>query len=172
MVNHKDFAGTYGSKKDYVTITRKGNAYAVRIHTAGGKKAPDDWECQFEGETSLEGNVLSFKEPAFTVTISANKSGPLWPICPTTRFAASGERPTAISDGKTMFRNASWQRGRRIFFAPRDFTERWQAAVNAKQGGGKGGVEARPGETIVIVSYLKGGYGLAMMPADDFVKAR
>ncbi len=73
-VKHKDIAGTYGSKKDYVTVTRKGDAYAVRIHTAGGEKAPDDWECQFEGETNLEGNVLSFKEPAFTVTFSANKS--------------------------------------------------------------------------------------------------
>lgn len=74
VVHHKDIAGTYGAKKDYVTITRKGDVYAVQIRTAGGEKAPDDWECRFEGETTLKDNVLSFTEPAFTVTISANGS--------------------------------------------------------------------------------------------------
>ena len=72
----------------------------------------------------------------------------------------------------TMFHSASWQGAQADFFASRDFAERWQATVNAKQGGGKGEIEARPGETIVIVSYPKGGYRLDMMPADDFVKAR
>jgi len=73
-VRHKDPAGTYGSKKDYVIITRKGSVYAVTIHTAGGGKPPDDWECNFEGETELRNNTLSFKEEneVFTVTISAN----------------------------------------------------------------------------------------------------
>ena len=73
-VRHKDPAGTYGTKKDYVTITRKGSVYAVTVHAAGGEKPPDDWECNFEGEAELQNNVLSFKEgdDVFTVTVSAN----------------------------------------------------------------------------------------------------
>jgi hypothetical protein len=73
-VNHKNIAGTYGTGKDYVTITPKGAVYAVTIHTAGGGKGPDSWECNFEGEAPLTGKVLSFTDPLFTVTLSANGS--------------------------------------------------------------------------------------------------
>ncbi len=73
-VNHKDVAGTYGGKKDYVTLTRRGAVYAVKIRTAGGGQGPDGWECNFEGEAALRDNVLSFTDPNFTVTISANGS--------------------------------------------------------------------------------------------------
>lgn len=95
-VNHKSIAGIYGTKKDYVTISKKGAVYAVTIHTAGGGKGPDSWECNFEGEAPLKDNVLSFTDPAFTVTLSAN--GSVVTVADLPNNEACGLRGTANGD--------------------------------------------------------------------------
>lgn len=75
VVNHKDIAGTYGTKDNHVTITRKGNAYAVTVATAGNRN-PGEWSCEYTGEGAPQNNVFTFtdEDKSFTVTISANGS--------------------------------------------------------------------------------------------------
>ncbi len=167
----------YGENSDWKFKQILGSfPYGPGVTTLAQAKASGPWTEPAPG--TLKGSVVwEVLEWTLIMSFTGEASDSVLKKLEMTVKTADDNLPMFIADALeeheyTMFHSASWQGAQADFFAPRNFAERWQAAVSAKESGGKGGVEARTGETIVIVSYIKGGYALAMMPADDFVNAR
>ena len=167
----------YGENSDWKFEQILGSfPYSPGVTTLAQVKASGSWTEPAPGE--IKGTVV-WEVLEWTLTLFFANDAPdsVLTKLEMTVKSADDNLPMFIADaledhGFAMFHSASWQGAHADFFAPRGFDERWQAAIKARQSGGKGEIQALPGEMIVILSYPKDGCRLDMMPAADFVKVR